>query len=52
MGEVFEYLVAPVLELPGFLYAADERPAARRFTIGCGILVLLVAVVLEVFLLR
>ena len=52
MAELFEYLVAPILEFLGFLYAADERPGARRLTIGCGILVLLMAVVLGVVLLR
>jgi hypothetical protein len=37
-------MVAAIVDFFGWLYDADERPEARRITLGCAGLALLVAV--------
>jgi hypothetical protein len=40
-----EYLIAGILRLTQLLWDADERPEARRFTLGCGAVLIVAAVV-------
>lgn len=35
-------IVAPIVECFAWMYFADERPAARRMTVGCAVIVLAV----------
>ena len=44
---MFEFL-DPLFSLFEEIYRADKRPEARRFTIGCFVVVLIVAVVIVV----
>lgn len=52
MEELLWFVVAPILELLGYTYAEDDRPVARRITIGCAVLVVFAAVAAGIFLLR
>jgi hypothetical protein len=39
MWDFFDWALSPVLELVVRLYGADDRPEARKFTIGCFLIV-------------
>ena len=40
MWNIIEWIVEPLFELFGGVYKADERKEARRFTVGCLVVVL------------
>lgn len=39
MLELLAYLVAPLAEFFAWIFFADERPEARRITVGCAVIV-------------
>lgn len=38
MGELLEWIIFPIVDFFRHLYDADNRPEARRFTIGCALI--------------
>lgn len=38
MGDLLAWIIFPIIDFFGQLYDADNRPEARRFTIGCGLI--------------
>ena len=52
MEFLFWFVVEPVLWLLADVFVEDERPSARRITVGCGVVVLLAALVAGFIFLR
>ena len=52
MEDLFWFVVAPILEVLGYTYAEDSRRGARWMTLGCGVVVVVAALLAGLFFMR